>query len=132
MIMKLGQNFCLGEISEEYENGSCQVKNLVAKSNLEKPCVCPRDQIFGLILMKLGQSFASMKSSPFLKMGHVGSKTRSLGEIIKNLMLVNKGLWFKSLLLTHYHTMPHFDTLNIVVENIASKGELACNIYGID
>ena len=25
--------------------------------NLEKPCVCSRDQIFGLILMKLGQSF---------------------------------------------------------------------------
>ena len=25
--------------------------------SLEKPCVCSRDQIFGLILMKLGQSF---------------------------------------------------------------------------
>ena len=24
---------------------------------LEKPCVCSRDLIFGLILMKLGQSF---------------------------------------------------------------------------
>ena len=24
---------------------------------LEKPCVCTRDQIFGLILMKLGESF---------------------------------------------------------------------------
>ena len=24
---------------------------------LEKPCVCSRDQIFGLILKKLGQSF---------------------------------------------------------------------------
>ena len=24
--MKLGQNFCLDEISDEYENGSCQVK----------------------------------------------------------------------------------------------------------
>ena len=27
IIMKLGQNFCFDEISHEYENGSCQVKN---------------------------------------------------------------------------------------------------------
>ena len=60
IIMKLGQNFCLDEISEEYENGSCQVKNQVTRFDgqiLEKPCVFSRDQIFGLILMKLGQSF---------------------------------------------------------------------------
>ena len=30
--------------------------------------------------------------------------------------------------LTHYHTMPHFDTLRyIAVENIVRKGEIACN-----
>ena len=30
--------------------------------------------------------------------------------------------------LTHYHTMPHFDTLNnIALENIVKKGEIACN-----
>ena len=46
-------------------------------------------------------------------MGHVKSKTRSLGQIIEDPMLVTKGLWFKSLLFTHYHTMPHFDALNI-------------------
>ena len=29
--------------------------------------------------------------------------------------------------LTHYHTIPHFDTLGyIAVENIVSKGEIAC------
>ena len=27
IIMKLGQNFCLDEISDKYENWSCQVKN---------------------------------------------------------------------------------------------------------
>ena len=27
IIMKLGQNFCLDKISDEYENVSCQVKN---------------------------------------------------------------------------------------------------------
>ena len=31
--------------------------------------------------------------------------------------------------LTHYHTMPHFDTLKIyiAVENIVTKGEIACS-----
>ena len=32
IIMKLGQNVCFDEISDEFENGSCQVKN----SNLRK------------------------------------------------------------------------------------------------
>ena len=59
---------------------------------LEKPCVCSRDQIFGLILMKVGQCFASMKSCICLKMGHVESKTRSLGQIIEDPMLVTEGL----------------------------------------
>ena len=27
IIMKLGQNVCLVKISDEFENGSCQVKN---------------------------------------------------------------------------------------------------------
>ena len=27
IIMKLGQNVCLDEIADKYENGSCQVKN---------------------------------------------------------------------------------------------------------
>ena len=27
IIMKLGQNACIHEISEDFENGSCQVKN---------------------------------------------------------------------------------------------------------
>ena len=61
---------------------------------LEKPCVCSRDQIFGLILMKQACSefFASMKSCTYLKMGHVESKTRSLGQIIEDHMLVTEGL----------------------------------------
>ena len=59
---------------------------------LEKPCVCSRDQIFVLILMKLGQSFCLNESCTCLKMGHVESKTRSLGQIIADPMLVTEGL----------------------------------------
>ena len=54
--MKLGQNFCLDRISDEYENGSWRVKGRSLGQILEKPCMCSQDQIFGLILMKLGQS----------------------------------------------------------------------------
>ena len=34
IVMKFGQNICLDEISDEFENGSCQVKNKVTRSNL--------------------------------------------------------------------------------------------------
>ena len=37
-------------------------------------------------------------------MGHVGSKTWSLDQFIKELMLVTKGLLFKSLL---FNAIPH-------------------------
>ena len=60
---------------------------------LENPCVCSRSQIFGLILMKLGQSFCLDEILYiFLKMGHVKSKTSSQGQIIEDPMLVTKGL----------------------------------------
>ena len=36
IIMKRGQNVCLDEISDEYETGSCQVKNKVIRSNVRK------------------------------------------------------------------------------------------------
>ena len=45
--------------------------------NLEKTYVCSRDQIFSLILMKLGQSFCLDEILYILKMGHVGSHFQS-------------------------------------------------------
>ena len=36
ILMKLGQNVCLDKISDELENGSCQVKNEVTRSNFRK------------------------------------------------------------------------------------------------
>ena len=54
--MKLGQNVCLEEISDEFENGSCQSKTMSQGQLLEKHCVCPRGHIFSPIIMKLGQN----------------------------------------------------------------------------
>ena len=72
--------------------GHVRLKTKSSDRILEKSCICGRDQIFGVKLMKLGQVFASMKSYTFFKMGHVGSTTRSLGQIIEDPMLVTKGL----------------------------------------
>ena len=56
IIMKLGQNVCLDEISVRFENGSCTVKTRSLVQNSEKPCVCSRSHIFSLIIIKLGQN----------------------------------------------------------------------------
>ena len=59
---------------------------------LEKPCVCSRDQIFGLILMKLIQSFCLDETLYIFENGSYWVKTRSLGQIIEDPILVTKGL----------------------------------------
>ena len=48
--------------------------------------------------------FASMKFQTSSKTGNVWPKTRSLGQIIEELMHVTKGLQFKSLL---FNAIPH-------------------------
>ena len=54
--MKLGQNVCVDEISDEFENGSCQVKARSLGQILEKPFVRSRGHIFSLIILKLGHN----------------------------------------------------------------------------
>ena len=57
---------------------------------LAKPYVYSRDQIFGLILMKLGQRFCI--DEVLYTFEKVESKSRSLGQIIEDPMLVTKWL----------------------------------------
>ena len=72
-------------------NVGCKTRSL--GQILEKPCVFSGDQIFGLIFMKLGQSFCLDEIMYiFLKIGHIRSKSRSLGQIVEDPMLVTKGL----------------------------------------
>ena len=42
ILMKLGQNVCLKEISDEFQNASWWVKLWSVGQTLEKPCVCSR------------------------------------------------------------------------------------------
>ena len=86
IIMKLGQNVYLNEISEEFKNGSRWVKNVGLKTRslgqiLEKPYVHSRGHIFSPIIMKFGQNVCLDKISDEFEKGHVRLKTRSLGQI---------------------------------------------------
>ena len=56
IIMKLGENICLDQISEEFENWSCMVKTRSQGQILEKPCECFIGHIFSPIPMKLSQN----------------------------------------------------------------------------
>ena len=68
------------------------------------PCVCSRGHIFSAILMKLGQNVCLYESQMSLKWVMLGQKTRSLGQIIEETMLVTKGLRFEYLL---FNAIPH-------------------------
>ena len=48
--MKVGQDVCLDEISDEFENGCRSLGQI-----LEKPCVRSRGHILSRILMEVGQ-----------------------------------------------------------------------------
>ena len=56
IIMKLGENVCLDEISDGFENGSCAAKTRSLGQILEKPRVLSRSHIFSLVHMKFGQN----------------------------------------------------------------------------
>ena len=60
IIMKLGQDVCLNEFVDEFENGSC-------------------------VLMKLCQNVCLDEISKHSKKGHVGSKTRSVSQMLEKL-----------------------------------------------
>ena len=50
---------------------------------LEKPCVCSGGHIFCPIIMKHGQNVCLDEILEDSENGHVGSKTRSLGQILE-------------------------------------------------
>ena len=56
IILKLGHNVCLDRISDEFKNGSCEVKTRSQGQILQKPCVHSRGLIFSPIIKKLGQN----------------------------------------------------------------------------
>ena len=69
IIMKPDQNVCLNEILEDFENGLCQVKHGVTRSNLRKPCIRSIGHIFIPIIVKTSQNLCLDKVSKELENG---------------------------------------------------------------
>ena len=69
ITITLGQNICLDNISDEFENESCRVKSRSLGQILEKPGVHSRGHIFSLIMMKLCQNTCIDKISGDLQNG---------------------------------------------------------------
>ena len=61
------------------------------KNKKRKTCVRSRCHIFSPIIMKLGQNVCMMKCRTSSKMDRVGSKTRSLGQILEKLCVHCRG-----------------------------------------
>ena len=72
--MKLGQNVCLNEISDEFENGYVRSKTRSLGQILEKPCVRSRGHIFSPIIMKLSQNVCPDEISDEFKNGSCWGK----------------------------------------------------------
>ena len=89
MIMKLVQNVCLDESQTSSKMGHVKNKTRSVCQILEKPYVHSRVHIFSPIIMKLGQNVCLDKVSDEFENGscrsHVGSKSRSLRQIMKTL-----------------------------------------------
>ena len=100
ILMKLGQNVCLDKITNEFELASCGVKNSVTWSNIRKPvCTLLWLRFLFSTLLKLLRMFALVISWMSLKIGHVGSKSRSLGQILEKPCVRCRGHIFSPILL---------------------------------
>ena len=70
--MKLGQNFCLDEVSDKMKMDHVGSKTRSPSQILETPCVCSSGHILSPIIIKLGQNICLDESRMSLKMGHIG------------------------------------------------------------
>ena len=76
--------FCLIQILLCSPKGRAYSRHFICPCGVNVlPCVHSRGHFFSLIIMKLGQNVCLIKSRTSLKMGHVRSKTRSLGQILE-------------------------------------------------
>ena len=72
--MKVGQDVCLDDILDEFENGHVGSKTRSPGQILGKPCVRSRGHIFSRILMKVGQDVCLDDISDEFENGSCGVK----------------------------------------------------------
>ena len=76
IILKLGQNICPDEISDELKKmGHVGSKTRSLGHILKKPCICFRGHICSLIIMKLGQNICLDEISDEFEKGSCWFKT---------------------------------------------------------
>ena len=63
IIMKLGQNVCLDEMSDKFEMGHVGSKTRSLGQILEIPCIRSRSHIFSPVIIKIGQNVCLNKIS---------------------------------------------------------------------
>ena len=79
-------------------------------------------------MMKLNHTIFFLFQFP-LNDSHTQLVIHWAGENSDVIIALAKGMSEIMFILTHYHTMPHFDALKIIIqlENIVRKGEIAWN-----
>ena len=83
IIMKLGWNVCLDEISKKFEMGHVKLKTRSLGQISEKLYVRSRGHIFSPLIMKLGQNDCIDEISYRFENGSCWFKTRSLVQILE-------------------------------------------------
>ena len=78
-------------------------------------CVLARGHILSPVVMKLGQNVCLDKYLQSLKMGHVGSKTRSLGQNLDKYCVPSRGHIFSPIVMK--------DGQNVCLDKISDEFE---------
>ena len=111
--MRLGQNFCLDEISDNLKIGHGGSQTMSLGQVLEKPCICSRGHIFSPIIVKLGQNVCLDEILDELESGSclVKNSVTSLNfRITVQKAQMSDFRAIMALFLTHSHTLTLFDT----------------------
>ena len=112
IFSKSGQNISFDDFLDKFENGSYRRKlcRQVKSQKMVSFAVHDRGHIFSPVLLKVG-FIVCLDDISSLEMHNVGSKTRSLGQIIEKSFLATRGLCFKYLF------------FNAIPRNLEGSGE---------
>ena len=89
--MKLCQNDYLDEMSDVVETGSCWIKNRSPGQIIEKLVNTTKVTFYAKSSWSFVSMIALIIAQTSLKLDHVGSKTRSLGQIIRKACKHSRG-----------------------------------------
>ena len=141
IFFKLGQDVYLDEIWAKFEFGSGRVKKQVSRSNLRKTLfMLQGPHFFTHSSLNLVKIFILIISQTSLNIGQVGSKSRSVGQILEKLCLWSRGHIFGPIFLKLGQNVCLDDTLTpfdfkwgpvekqVTRSNLSFKSVILCNV----